>query len=100
MIRTLELESEPVTKLLRRTLIVSCFCASVLTKPRRRDGGLCDGRRSGPARCQLQRERLTVTPADNDAVPPVAAVMEAMKRYACVCLQPLKDFQLRANCRL
>lgn len=36
VIRTLELESEPVTNCCRRTLTVSCFCASALTKPRRR----------------------------------------------------------------
>ncbi len=36
VIRTLELESEPVTKLLQENASVSCFCASALTKPRRR----------------------------------------------------------------
>ncbi|CDV74017.1 probable phage baseplate assembly protein [Salmonella enterica subsp. enterica serovar Paratyphi A] len=75
--RTLALESEPVTKLLQESTY-----REILLRQRFNEAGQAEvaGYSMGndleqlAANCNVKR--LTVVPADNDAVPPVAAVME------------------------
>ena len=66
VMRTLELESEPVTKLLQENALYplgQCIAGCLPTKLL--------------IAANYNVKRLTVTPADDDAVPPVAAVMES-----------------------
>ncbi|PVW70771.1 baseplate assembly protein [Klebsiella pneumoniae] len=76
VMRTLELESEPVTKLLQEN-------RELLLRQRINEAAqavmvaYAIGSDLDQLAANYNVKRLTVTPADNDAVPPVAAVMES-----------------------
>lgn len=76
--RTLELESEPVTKLLQENAYREILLRQRINEAAQAVmvayaiGGDLD-----QMAANYNVKRLTVTPADNDAVPPVAAVMES-----------------------
>ena len=78
VIRTLELESEPVTKLLQENAYRELLLRQRINEAAQAVmvayamGGDLD-----QLAANYNVKRLTVTPADNDAVPPVAAVMES-----------------------
>ena len=78
VIRTLELESEPVTKLLQENAYRELLLRQRINEAAQAVmvayamGGDLD-----QLAANYNVTRLTVTPADNDAVPPVAAVMES-----------------------
>lgn len=78
VIRTLELESEPVTKLLQENAYRELLLRQRINEAAQAVmvayamGGDLD-----QIAANYNVKRLTVTPADNDAVPPVAAVMES-----------------------
>ncbi|EEW1447320.1 baseplate assembly protein [Escherichia coli] len=72
VIRTLELESEPVTKLLQENAY-----RELLLRQRINEAAYAMGGDLDQLAANYNVTRLTVTPADNDAVPPVAAVMES-----------------------
>lgn len=78
VIRTLELESEPVTKLLQENTYRELLLRQRINEAAQAVmvayamGGDLD-----QLAANYNVKRLTVTPADNDAVPPVAAVMES-----------------------
>lgn len=76
--RTLELESEPITKLLQENTYREILLRQRINEAAQAVmvayaiGGDLD-----QMAANYNVKRLTVTPADNDAVPPVAAVMES-----------------------
>ncbi|EBU9251774.1 baseplate assembly protein [Salmonella enterica subsp. enterica serovar Oslo] len=78
VIRTLELESEPVTKLLQENAYRELLLRQRINEAAQAVmvayamGGDLD-----QIAANYNVKRLTVTPADNNAVPPVAAVMES-----------------------
>lgn len=78
VIRTLELESEPVTKLLQESTYREVLLRQRINEAAQAVmvayalGGDLD-----QLAANYNVERLTVTPADTEAVPPVAAVMES-----------------------
>lgn len=78
VIRTLELESEPATKLLQENAYRELLLRQRINEAAQAVmvayamGGDLD-----QLAANYNVKRLTVTPADNDAVPPVAAVMES-----------------------
>ncbi|EHP9912108.1 phage regulatory CII family protein [Escherichia coli] len=78
VMRTLELESEPVTKLLQENAY-----RELLLRQRINEAALAVmvayaiGSDLDQLAANYNVKRLTVTPANNDAVPPVAAVMES-----------------------
>lgn len=78
VMRTLELESEPVTKLLQENAY-----RELLLRQRINEAAqavmvaYAIGSDLDQLAANYNVKRLTVTPADNDAVPPVAAVMES-----------------------
>lgn len=78
VIRTLELESEPVTKLLQENAYRELLLRQRINEAAQAVmvayamGGDLD-----QLAANYNVKRLTVTPADDDAVPPVAAVMES-----------------------
>ena len=78
VMRTLELESEPVTKLLQENAYRELLLRQRINEAAQAVmvayamGGDLD-----QLAANYNVKRLTVTPADNDAVPPVAAVMES-----------------------
>lgn len=78
VIRTLELESEPVTKLLQENAYRELLLRQRINEAAQAVmvayamGGDLD-----QIAANYNVKRLTVTPADDDAVPPVAAVMES-----------------------
>ena len=78
VMRTLELESEPVTKLLQENAYRELLLRQRINEAAQAVmvayamGGDLD-----QLAANYNVTRLTVTPADNDAVPPVAAVMES-----------------------
>ncbi len=78
VIRTLELESEPVTKLLQENAYRELLLRQRINEAAQ---AVMVAYAMGSDLDQLAAnynvKRLTVTPADNDAVPPVAAVMES-----------------------
>ncbi|WP_202794572.1 baseplate assembly protein [Escherichia coli] len=78
VIRTLELESEPVTKLLQENAYRELLLRQRINEAAQ---AVMVAYAMGSDLDQLAANynvtRLTVTPADNDAVPPVAAVMES-----------------------
>ena len=96
VMRTLELESEPVTKLLQENAYRELLLRQRINEAAQAVmvayamGGDLD-----QLAANYNVKRLTVTPADDDAVPPVAAVMESDEALRLrVCLQPLKGFLL------
>ncbi|AXT81662.1 contractile injection system protein, VgrG/Pvc8 family [Escherichia coli] len=78
VMRTLELESEPITKLLQENAY-----RELLLRQRINEAAqavmvaYAIGSDLDQLAANYNVKRLTVTPADNDAVPPVAAVMES-----------------------
>lgn len=78
VMRTLELESEPVTKLLQENAYRELLLRQRINEAAQAVmvayamGGDLD-----QLAANYNVKRLTVTPADDDAVPPVAAVMES-----------------------
>lgn len=84
VIRTLELESEPVTKLLQENAYRELLLRQRINEAAQAVmvayamGGDLD-----QIAANYNVKRLTVTPADNDAVPPVAAVMEPEPATRC-----------------
>ncbi|NUV21848.1 hypothetical protein MS6204_00731 [Escherichia coli] len=101
VIRTLELESEPATKLLQENAYRELLLRQRINEAAQAVmvayamGGDLD-----QLAANYNVTRLTVTPADNDAVPPVAAVMESDEALRLRVLQPLKGFLLRGQLQL
>jgi phage-related baseplate assembly protein len=98
--RTLALESEPVTKLLQESTYREILLRQRINEAAQAVmvayaiGGDLD-----QLAANYNVKRLTVTPADNDAVPPVAASWKAMMRCACVFRLRLRDCPLRGRRR-
>lgn len=96
--RTLELESEPVTKLLQENAY-----REILLRQRINEAAqaVMVAYSMGSDLDQLAGncnvKRLTVIPADNDAVPPVAAVMESDEALRQRVPAALKGCQLQAQ---
>lgn len=78
VIRTLELESEPVTKLLQENAYRELLLRQRINEAAQAVmAAYAIGSDLDQLAANYNVKRLTVTPADNDAVPPVAAVMES-----------------------
>lgn len=78
VIRTLELESEPVTKLLQENAYRELLLRQRINEAAQAVmAAYAMGSDLDQLAANYNVKRLTVTPADNDAVPPVAAVMES-----------------------
>ncbi|NRI49710.1 baseplate assembly protein [Salmonella enterica subsp. enterica serovar Typhi] len=76
--RTLELESEPVTKLLQENAYRELLLRQRINEAAQAVmAAYAIGSDLDQLAANYNVKRLTVTPADNDAVPPVAAVMES-----------------------
>nr|MDN1241805.1 baseplate assembly protein [Escherichia coli] len=78
VIRTLELESEPVTKLLQENAYRELLLRQRINEAAQAVmAAYAMGGDLDQLAANYNVKRLTVTPADDDAVPPVAAVMES-----------------------
>ena len=77
VIRTLELESEPVTKLLQENAYRELLLRQRINEAAQAVEAYAMCGDLDQLAANYTVKRLTETPADNDAVPPVAAVMES-----------------------
>lgn len=101
VIRTLELESEPVTKLLQENAYRELLLRQRINEAAQAVmvayamGGDLD-----QLAANYNVKRLTVIPADDDAVPPVAAVMESDEALRLRVPAAFEGFQLRGQLQL